>query len=129
MRPEEDKEVQKKRATNAFFRLEKIVEDEKNLLESVPYLEKLFNAQESRWKNDYLSSQLARGKFRVEKKDAEFQRKLENDMLKKRSISGLELLPEKTEDIEMAKNTKFTKLSSNCNLATLVSRFKGNKKK
>ncbi|KGG52817.1 hypothetical protein DI09_131p10, partial [Mitosporidium daphniae] len=128
LRPEEDVEVQKKRATNAFFRLEKSIEDENVALEAAPYLERLFNAQKSIWKDDYRSSQVVRQKFRSEKEDIEFQQKIDAELLKKISIGGLQLLPEHASDIEKALSTRFnaSKNARPQNLATLLTQRRKN---
>ena len=121
-------EVQKKRATNAFFRLEKYIEDEAIGSDAASYLEQLFNAQKSIWKDDYQSSQIARRKFRCEKEDIELQQKMDAELLKKRSIMGLELLPERNSDIERARQMQFntSKEARSCNLATFLTERRKN---
>jgi len=85
--------------SNPFFRLEHGLGDARKLQESIPKLRELQRQNEEIWKDDYGTSRMLRKRFREEKKLLK-----EEDKKSKHSVP-MRLLPERLEDVSMARNT------------------------
>lgn len=64
--PLTDRQVVKKLAADAMFKLEHGVEDKKKLQKAAPTLSEIVDVQ-SGWQDDYLQNRMLRAKFRVRK--------------------------------------------------------------
>jgi len=100
-----DKEDAKKMAVDAMFKLEHGVEDKQKSKEVLPTLEQLKEVQ-SIWNDDYAANQLLRKRFREEKQELKVQA-AKDDELKERGALDVTLVPEKQEDIELAKKIRY----------------------
>jgi len=100
-----DKEDVKKMAVDAMFKLEHGVEDKQKSKEALPTLEQLKEVQ-SIWSDDYAANQLLRKRFREEKQELKVQA-AKDDELKERGALDVALVPEKQEDIELAKKIRY----------------------
>lgn len=97
----DDKEIGKKMATDAMFKLEHDVEDKAKVKVVTPALAKLEQLQD-RWRDDYTANQLLRKSFRTKKKDLHVQAEKDRALLKKSSLH-INLVPETQEDSRIAK--------------------------
>lgn len=97
----EDKDVSRKLATDAMFKLEHAVEDKTKESKVKPVLAKLEHLQD-RWKDDYTANQLLRKSFRETKKELQSQVEKDRALLAKSSLQ-IKLLPESTDDERAAK--------------------------
>ncbi|KAL1445348.1 hypothetical protein MTO96_045071 [Rhipicephalus appendiculatus] len=97
----DDKEIGKKMATDAMFKLEHDVEDKDKVKVVTPALARLEHLQD-RWRDDYSANQLLRKSFRNKKKDLHVQAEKDRALLKKSSLH-INLVPETQEDSRIAK--------------------------
>ncbi|XP_064476518.1 coiled-coil domain-containing protein 130 homolog [Ornithodoros turicata] len=97
----EDKDVSKKLATDAMFKLEHATEDKTKESKAKPILAKLEHLQD-RWKDDYTANQLLRKGFREKKKELISQAEKDRSLLARSSLD-IKLLPESNEDDRAAK--------------------------
>lgn len=103
----EDKEVTRKMAVDAMYKLEHGVTDKTKAKEVDPVLKDLEEFQASRWHDDYSSNKALRAAMR--KKREEAKRKAEKDA----SYNlGVPLLAPSAEDVKMAKLLQFTQSKS-----------------
>lgn len=97
----DDKEIGKKMATDAMFKLEHDVDDKGKVKIVTPNLARLEHLQD-RWRDDYASNQLLRKSFRSKKKELHLQAEKDRALLKKSSLH-INLVPETPEDNRIAK--------------------------
>lgn len=97
----DDKEVSKKMATDAMFKLEHDVDDKGKFKVITPSLARLEHLQD-RWRDDYTANQLLRKAFRNKKRDLHVQAERDRALLKKSSLH-INLVPETPEDSRIAK--------------------------
>lgn len=97
----DDKEIGKKMATDAMFKLEHDVDDKGKVKVVTPALARLEHLQD-RWRDDYSSNQLLRKSFRNKKKELHLQAEKDRALLKKSSLH-ISLVPETAEDSRIAK--------------------------
>lgn len=97
----DDKEIGKKMATDAMFKLEHDVDDKGKVKVVTPALARLEHLQD-RWRDDYTSNQLLRKSFRSKKKELHLQAEKDRALLKKSSLH-ISLVPETPEDNRIAK--------------------------
>lgn len=97
----DDKEIGKKMATDAMFKLEHDVDDKGKVKVVTPALARLEHLQD-RWRDDYSSNQLLRKSFRSKKKELHLQAEKDRALLKKSSLH-ISLVPETAEDSRIAK--------------------------
>ncbi|CAM0140835.1 unnamed protein product [Umbelopsis sp. WA50703] len=101
-----DDALMEKMASDAFFKLEHDVQDEKKASETVPVLTQLQRLNDSQWSDPYTLSQQLRRKFRDQKKlDKAKQEK--TDQLRDKMSLNIDLLDENPEDEIKAKLTEF----------------------
>lgn len=58
------------------------------------------------WKDDYAANQLLRKKFREQKHELKAQQMIDNE-LKERGALDITLVPERLEDVELAKKIRY----------------------
>ena len=58
------------------------------------------------WKDDYAANQLLRKKFREQKHELKAQEMIDNE-LKERGALDITLVPERLEDVELAKKIRY----------------------
>ena len=58
------------------------------------------------WKDDYAANQILRKKFREEKKELKFE-ETKDEELKAKGALDVELVPERAEDIDLAKRIRY----------------------
>ncbi|XP_077500434.1 coiled-coil domain-containing protein 130 homolog [Amblyomma americanum] len=97
----DDKEIGKKMATDAMFKLEHDVDDKAKVKVVTPALQRLEHLQD-RWRDDYSANQLLRKSFRNKKKELHHQAEKDRALLKKSSLH-INLVPETPEDSRIAK--------------------------
>ncbi|ELT97877.1 hypothetical protein CAPTEDRAFT_94947, partial [Capitella teleta] len=102
----EDRNDQKKMATDAMFKLEHGANDKDKASEAKSSLAHLTNVQAFH-KDDFGLNQLARSKFRTEKK-ALHKLDSEDDALLKKSSLNVPLVEEHDDDVRMAKLIKYS---------------------
>ncbi|XP_078354041.1 coiled-coil domain-containing protein 130 homolog [Oculina patagonica] len=100
-----DKEDVKKMAVDAMFKLEHGVQDEQKSKEVLPTLEELKEVQ-SVWSDDYAANQLLRKRFREEKREIKVEAAKDSE-LKERGALDIALVPERSEDIELARRIRY----------------------
>lgn len=100
-----DREDAKKMATDPMFKLEHGVKDQQKSKAVQPTLGQLQEVQ-SVWKDDYSLNQLLRKKFREQKHELKAQEMKDNE-LKERGALDLSLVPERLEDIQLAKKIRY----------------------
>lgn len=100
-----DREDAKKMATDPMFKLEHGVKDEQKSKAVQPTLGQLQEVQ-SVWKDDYAANQLLRKKFREQKHELKAQ-KVKDNALKEKGSLDVALVPERLEDIELAKKIQY----------------------
>uniref|UniRef100_A0A1E1XCT5 Putative zinc finger protein n=1 Tax=Amblyomma aureolatum TaxID=187763 RepID=A0A1E1XCT5_9ACAR len=96
----DDKEIGKKMATDAMFKLEHDVDDKAKVKVVTPALARLEHLQD-RWRDDYSANQLLRNSFRNKKKELHNQAEKDRALLKKSSLH-ISLVPETPEDSRVA---------------------------
>lgn len=97
----DDKEVGKKLATDAMYKLEHDVDDKAKVKVSTPALARLEHLQD-RWRDDYTANQALRKTFRENKKQLQLQADNDKALLAKSSLQ-INLVPEASEDSRIAK--------------------------
>lgn len=97
----DDKEIGKKMATDAMFKLEHDVDDKAKVKVVTPSLARLEHLQD-RWRDDYSANQLLRKSFRNKKKELHQQAEKDRALLNKSSLH-ICLVPETPEDSRVAK--------------------------
>lgn len=97
----DDKEVGKKLATDAMFKLEHGADDMAKVKVATPSLARLEHLQD-RWRDDYTANQLLRKGFRAKKKELQLQAEKDRALLAKSSLQ-ISLVPEASEDGRIAK--------------------------
>ncbi|CAN8028255.1 unnamed protein product, partial [Ixodes persulcatus] len=97
----DDKEVGKKLATDAMFKLEHGEDDKAKVKIVTPSLARLEHLQD-RWRDDYTANQLLRKGFRAKKKELQLQAEKDRALLAKSSLQ-ISLVPEASEDGRIAK--------------------------
>ncbi|CAN7937331.1 unnamed protein product, partial [Ixodes hexagonus] len=97
----DDKEVGKKLATDAMFKLEHGEDDKAKVKIATPSLARLEHLQD-RWRDDYTANQLLRKGFREKKKELQLQAEKDRALLAKSSLQ-ISLVPEASEDSRIAK--------------------------
>ncbi|XP_029827812.2 coiled-coil domain-containing protein 130 [Ixodes scapularis] len=97
----DDKEVGKKLATDAMFKLEHGEDDKAKVKIATPSLARLEHLQD-RWRDDYTANQLLRKGFRTKKKELQLQAEKDRALLAKSSLQ-ISLVPEASEDGRIAK--------------------------
>jgi hypothetical protein len=98
-----DEKQTEKLATNAFFKLEHQVGDEKKAEEAMPVLHRLQEYNDSHWKDPFTASQKLRKKFRTDKKVRLEDERNGQSLADKMSISTLKLLPSSRKDLDEAR--------------------------
>lgn len=89
--------------SNPFFRLEHQVQDERVAKAALPKLSAIQEGNERAWKNDYETSRLVRRKFREQRQQMQEEGRRMQEMKDRLSID-LPLVPERVEDVAMARN-------------------------
>jgi len=106
----EDKETSQKLASDAMFKLEHGVDDQKKSNSVAPSLAKLEDLQ-TRWRDDYSSNKIIRQQFREKKK--EILKRAETDkLLLVKSSLNITLLPEDPQDVKVASLLRLAPLES-----------------
>nr|XP_039264980.1 coiled-coil domain-containing protein 130-like [Styela clava] len=100
----------KKLATDAMFKLEHNVKDQKKLINAIPTLGEIQDIQEEK-KDDYILNKVLRKKFRDKKKSLEATAKQDQALLDKSSLD-IKLLPEHEQDKNLAKLLKYDTVKS-----------------
>lgn len=101
------KEEAAKLIYNPFFKLEHDYKDAERSKEVLPRLKQIAAFNEDVWREDFVASQAARKRLRLEKEDVR-AREAEVAALKARlSIQSLPLLPEHEEDVRSTKLVRF----------------------
>lgn len=90
-----------KLTTDAMFKLEHNVKDQRKLTSALPTLEEIQDIQEEK-KDDYILNKILRKNFRTEKQALKASSKKDEALLKKSSLD-IRLLPETQHDQQMAK--------------------------
>ncbi|KAB7503751.1 Coiled-coil domain-containing protein [Armadillidium nasatum] len=103
----EDKNVTRKLATDAMFRLEHGVDDKDKAKEVKSIIENLEDLQNSRWKDDYSSNLALRQRFRISKKE-EKTIEMKNNKLN----LNIPLLPPSKDDEKLASLLQFSQTKS-----------------
>lgn len=103
----EDKEVTRKMAADAMYKLEHGVGDKAKAKEVDPVLKELEDFQSSRWHDDYSSNQALRAMMRKKREEAKTQ--AEKDSAHNLPVP---LLPPTAEDAKIAKLLQFTQSKS-----------------
>ncbi|KAK3879359.1 hypothetical protein Pcinc_016063 [Petrolisthes cinctipes] len=103
----EDKDVSRKMASDAMYKLEHGVDDKVKSKELDPIIQQLEEFQSSRWHDDYASNQALRGSMRVKRTEAKVQ------AAKDASYNfSLPLLPSNHDDEKLARLLQFTQAKS-----------------
>lgn len=89
--------------TNPFYQLEHQIKDQRVAKGMVPKLGAIHTANERAWKDNWESSRLLRRRFREEKRIAR-QAERRCDVLRSKLAVDLKLMPERPEDVMMARN-------------------------
>lgn len=106
----EDKEVSKKLANDAMFKLEHGVEDKDKKKAAAPIIYKLENLQ-GRWKDDYALNQHLRKQFRTKKKEIKEAEEVDKKLMLRNSLS-IPLLPETADDARIAELMRLTPIDT-----------------
>ncbi|XP_014677142.1 PREDICTED: coiled-coil domain-containing protein 130 homolog [Priapulus caudatus] len=102
----EDKDDQKKFATDAMFKLEHGADDKGKAKRAQPVVTRLLERQDDRWKDDYMVNKLLRKVFRDKKKEIKATHEKDQKLLVKSSLD-IDLLPESEEDARVAGLVKY----------------------
>lgn len=102
----EDKNDQKKLATDAMFKLEHGTDDKTKAVKSTSLISQLQEASVDRYKDDYLANKLLRRTFREKKKLIKEAQAADRSLLTKSSL-GIRLLPESADDVRQAGLLKY----------------------
>lgn len=89
--------------TNPFFRLEHQVMDRRTARAALPKLSTIQEMNEKAWKDDYETSRSVRKRFREQRRQLRDEGRQLQEMKERLSIS-LPLMPERGEDVAMARN-------------------------
>lgn len=100
-----DREDAKKLTTDPMYKLEHGVKDEQKSKAAQPTLGQLQEVQ-SVWKDDYAANQLLRKIFREKKHELKAQETKDTE-LKEKAALDISLVPERLEDIELAKKIRY----------------------
>lgn len=96
----DDKQVGRKLADDAMFKLEHGSKDTGKAKDAAPRLASLTSIQD-RVKDDYLANRILRDQFRANKKEKKAQAEIDNKLLTKASLD-MDLVEEREEDVRMA---------------------------
>ncbi|XP_037955737.1 coiled-coil domain-containing protein 130 homolog [Teleopsis dalmanni] len=107
----ETKEVQKRLADDAMYKLEHQEKDIKVALDAKPILEKLYQRNSIIWDDNYEANCRLREEFRKTKKEIKVQKELDEKLLAKSSLE-ITLLPETAQDKQMASLMKLQSRSA-----------------
>lgn len=102
----DDKNDQKKLATDAMFKLEHGTDDKAKSVKSTSVISQLQEASVDRYKDDYMANKLLRKTFREKKKLIRDAQASDRALLTKSSL-GIKLLPESSDDIRQAGLLKY----------------------
>ncbi|XP_058056637.1 coiled-coil domain-containing protein 130 homolog [Anopheles bellator] len=97
----ETKETQRKLFDDAMYKLEHGAKDQKTADEAKPVLGRLFQRNDSVWRDDFEANSRLRAQFRTRKKELKLQEEKDNALLTKSSLA-VALLPECDSDRRMA---------------------------
>ncbi|XP_040166803.1 coiled-coil domain-containing protein 130 homolog [Anopheles arabiensis] len=97
----ETKEVQRKLFDDAMYKLEHGAKDTKAAEEAKPVLGRLFQRNDSVWRDDFEANSRLRAQFRTRKKELKLQEEKDNALLARSSLA-VALLPESDNDRRMA---------------------------
>lgn len=96
----DDKQVGRKLADDAMYKLEHGSKDTGKAKDAAPRLASLSSIQD-RVKDDYLANRILRDQFRANKKEHKAQAEIDNRLLSKASLD-MDLVEEREEDVRMA---------------------------
>lgn len=91
--------------TNPFFQLEHQIRDRRVAKGMVPKLGAIQTANDRAWKDNWEASRLLRRRFREEKRTRD-EEKRRSEELKSKLAVDLKLMPERPEDVMMARNVE-----------------------
>merc|ERR550519_173441 len=97
----DDKQVGRKLADDAMFKLEHGSKDTGKAKDAAPRLATITSIQD-RTKDDYLANRILRDQFRAKKKEIKAQTEIDNRLLSKASLD-MDLVEERDDDIRMEK--------------------------